>query len=110
VVGKRCRALTFEADEERGRRLRTVLETRLKPAVFKASSPLELSAFCVRGEPISYAEAVRGEFAPISVGDAWGPPWSTTWFHVRGSVPAAWAGRQVVAVFDLGFMAPTGFT
>jgi alpha-mannosidase len=103
-------ALTFEADEDRARRLGAILETRLLPAVFKESLPLELTAFHVRGEPISYADAVQEEFAPIAVGDAWGPPWSTTWFRVRGSVPAAWTGQKVVAFFDLGFLAPTGFT
>src|SRR5438445_8855016 len=74
------------------------------------SGPLELTAFCVRGEPISYADAIRGQFTPIKSGDAWGPPWSTTWFHVRGRVPEAWLGRRVVAQFDLGFAGPTGFT
>jgi alpha-mannosidase len=74
------------------------------------SSPLGLTAFCVRGEPISYADAVRGSFTPIKVGDAWGPPWSTTWFHVTGRVPESWAGLPVVALFDLGFQGPTGFT
>ncbi|HEY8841362.1 MAG TPA: alpha-mannosidase, partial [Candidatus Dormibacteraeota bacterium] len=99
-----------EPDAERRRRLQEVFEKRLLPAVLKESAPLQLTAFCVRGEPIGYADAVRAEFAPIEVGDAWGPPWSTTWFHVRGSVPAAWAGQRVVAFFDLGFLAPTGFT
>jgi alpha-mannosidase len=72
--------------------------------------PLELTAYCVRGEPIGYADAIRGDFVPINVGDPWGPPWSTTWFHVRGRVPEAFAGQRVVAVFDLGFDGPTGFT
>jgi len=97
-------------DSARVRSLRGVLETRLLPAVLKDCAALDLTAFCVRGEPISYAEAVRGSFAPIAVGDAWGPPWSTTWFRVRGSVPPAWAGQKVVALFDLGFLAQTGFT
>ena len=70
------------------------------------STRLELTAFCVRGEPISYAEAIRGNFAPIKAGDRWGPPWSTTWFHIRGRVPESWAGRRVVATFDLGFTYP----
>jgi alpha-mannosidase len=74
------------------------------------TSPLQLTAFCVRGEPISYADAIRGDFVPIEVGDPWGPPWSTTWFHVRGRVPAEWAGQPVLALFDLGFDGPTGFT
>jgi len=71
---------------------------------------LELSAYEVRGEPIPYADAVRCEFRPFQVGERWGPPWSTTWFHIRGRVPEEWAGRSVVARFDLGFAGPTGFT
>ena len=71
---------------------------------------LELTAFCVRGEPISHAEAVRAHYAPFRAGDAWGPPWSTTWFRVRGRVPESWAGQRVIALFDLGFDGPTGFT
>jgi len=72
---------------------------------------LELTARLVRGEPVPYAEAVAGEFRPFSAGDAWGPPWSTTWFHVQGRVPPEWAGRAVAAWFDLGFGdEPTGFT
>ena len=64
----------------------------------------------MRGEPIPYDEAIRGSFAPFHVGDPWGPPWSTTWFRVRGRVPEEWSGKDVVAVFDLGFDGPTGFT
>jgi alpha-mannosidase len=64
----------------------------------------------VRGEPIRYEEAVRGDYRPFRVGDAWGPPWSTTWFHVKGRVPDEWAGEKVVALFELGFEGQTGFT
>ena len=71
---------------------------------------LELTACAIRGEPVAYEDAIRGHFAPFHAGDRWGPPWSTTWFHVRGKVPDAWSGRRVVAVFDLGFEGPTGFT
>src|SRR6184192_2277219 len=67
-------------------------------------------AFSVRGEPISHADAMRNPFAPVRIGDRWGPPWSTTWFHVQGRVPDAWQGRRVVAVFDLGYDGPSGFT
>jgi alpha-mannosidase len=74
------------------------------------NTPLDLSAFCVRDEPITYDDAIRAEFAPFRVGDPWGPPWSTTWFRVRGRAPQVAEGRQVVACFDLGFDGPTGFT
>jgi alpha-mannosidase len=88
---------------------RHVPESSLLPAIYSAHSPLELSAFSVRDEPISYEEAVRADYKPFRTGDAWGAPWSTTWFHVQGRVPAEWSGK-VVALFDLGFDGPTGFT
>jgi alpha-mannosidase len=89
---------------------RFVLENELLPAIHPQRIPLEVSALTVRGEPIGYDEAIRGTYLPFRVGEAWGPPWSTTWFHVEGRVPDAWGGRKVVALFDLGFDGPTGFT
>ncbi len=71
---------------------------------------LELSAYRVPGEPLPYAEAILGEFLPFHVGDAWGSPWSTTWFHVTGRMPDEWSGRPAAALIDLGFAGPTGFT
>src|SRR5829696_6896570 len=41
--------------------------------------------------------------APVTVGHPWGPPWATTWFRFTGEVPAAWSGRRVEALIDLGF-------
>ncbi|HUE68377.1 MAG TPA: glycoside hydrolase family 38 C-terminal domain-containing protein [Candidatus Acidoferrum sp.] len=76
----------------------------------RSSESLELTAFLVRGEPIPYSEAVAGRFQPFGIGHRWGPPWSTTWFHVTGRVPKSWMGMRVAAVFDLGFDGPTGFT
>ncbi|GAC1509832.1 MAG: glycoside hydrolase family 38 C-terminal domain-containing protein [Candidatus Dormibacteraceae bacterium] len=77
---------------------------------YSKNIPLEISAFTVRGEPVGYEEAIHGDFRPFRAGDAWGPPWSTTWFHVQGRVPPEWAGQTVVTLFDLGFDGPTGFT
>jgi alpha-mannosidase len=88
---------------------RHVLESRLLPAVYPSRAPLQLSAFSDRGEPISYEQAIRADYRPFHAGEAWGAPWSTTWFHVQGRVPDEWSG-QVVALFDLGFDGPTGFT
>ncbi|OLD49433.1 MAG: hypothetical protein AUI42_07890 [Actinobacteria bacterium 13_1_40CM_2_65_8] len=86
------------------------IRDQLLAAVEREHEQLELTAFMVRGEPIAYAEAVRGEYRAFKVGERWGPPWSTTWFHVRGHVPEAWAGQTAVAVFDIGFDGHVGFT
>jgi hypothetical protein len=83
---------------------------QLLAAVERESAPLELTAFAVRGEPITFAEAMRGEYQAFKVGDTWGPPWSTTWFHIRGRIPEAWDRKRVIAVLDIGFEGSTGFT
>ena len=84
---------------------------QLLAAIEREGVALELSAFLVRDEPIPFSDAVGGEFKPFRVGDSWGPPWSTTWFHLRGRVPPEWSGQRVVAVLDIGFEGRhTGFT
>src|SRR5262245_41494846 len=85
-------------------RLDRVLAERIRPAVYAASVPLELTAWRAPGEPVPVTHAVDAPDAPFRVGEPWGAPWSTTWFRARGRVPAAWAGLRVEAVFDLGFV------
>ncbi|MFS0712902.1 glycoside hydrolase family 38 C-terminal domain-containing protein [Microbacterium sp. 2P01SA-2] len=80
-----------------------VLTERIRPAVHSARIPLEIAANRLPGEPIAPAEGLALEFEPFEAGSPWGPAWSTTWFRVRGRVPAEWAGRRVEALVDLGF-------
>src|SRR5262245_42468236 len=42
---------------------------------------------------------------PFPVPSRWGPPWGTTWFRLRGEVPADWSTPRVEAIVDLGFHA-----
>src|SRR5712692_8003591 len=91
----------------------TGLETKvglLMAAAEQEHAPLELTAYTVLVELVTFAEAVRGNYLPFHVGDGWGPPWSTTWFHVLGRVPEEWIGKSVVAVFNIGFEGHVGFT
>ena len=80
-----------------------VLEERLRPAIHSRPHALELAAHVVGGEPIPVAEGLDGPFAPMPVGAPWGRAWDTTWFRVRGEVPASFTGCRVEAVVDLGF-------
>lgn len=84
-------------------RRRRVLDERIRPAVYPESVPLEIAAWVAPGEPVPLAEGLAAEHVPVRAGDAWGAPWATTWFRVRGTVPPAWAGKTVEAVLDLGF-------
>src|SRR5690348_6866398 len=85
-------------------RLDRVMAERIRPAVYARSVPLDLAAWPVQGEPVPVTDALAASYAPFRPGQRWGMPWSTTWFWASGSVPAAWAGRRVEAVFDLGFV------
>ncbi|MET4639150.1 glycoside hydrolase family 38 C-terminal domain-containing protein [Mycetocola sp. 2940] len=99
----------------RARIERFVVE-RLRPAIYRGSAPLEVSAWELPDEPVPFADAVTQAFEPFEVGRAWGKPWGTTWFHLTGVVPAEWAelldgfDGRVELIVDLGFLSgQTGF-
>ncbi|TDD97555.1 alpha-mannosidase [Jiangella asiatica] len=95
------------------KRLKRVLNQRLKPAVHRTVAPLTLSAWHVdggQGEPVPPSEALpggaavdEGRYEAVEVGERWGPPWGTSWFRITGTVPAAAAGQRVELVIDLGW-------
>ncbi len=95
------------------RRLERFLRDRIRPARYGATAPLTVTAYSAPGEPISFDEAmlamVDGLFTPFTIGSAYGPPWSTTWFHCVASVPHEWKGATVEARIDLGFGLAPGF-
>ncbi|WP_405901955.1 glycosyl hydrolase-related protein [Streptomyces sp. NBC_00656] len=85
------------------RRLARVLDQRLRPAVYRESLPLDVAIWNVSGEPVPVSEGIAAPYEPVRTGATWGPAWSTSWFRISGTVPAAWAGERVEAVLDLGF-------
>ncbi|MET8975456.1 glycoside hydrolase family 38 C-terminal domain-containing protein [Streptomyces sp. NPDC004539] len=87
--------------EERVERLHT---QRIKPAIYAATVPFAVEAWQAPGEPVSFEEAAAASYEPFEMDTPWGPPWGTTWFRMRGTVPAEWAGRRVESVIDLGFV------
>jgi alpha-mannosidase len=87
-----------------------MLTTRIAPAKYAASVPLDIEVWHVPDEPVPVAEALAADYEPFASGQRWGAPWSTSWFRVRGAVPKEWQGRKVEAVIDLGFtQAQAGF-
>jgi alpha-mannosidase len=84
-------------------RVRRELAERLLPAVYSHAVPLDVAAWDVPGEPVSFDEAMAGDYRPFAVGQRWSRPWGTTWFRFSIDVPAELAGPQLEAVIDLGF-------
>ena len=92
-------------------RAERVLRTALPRFRREAVHEVDISVYHVGGEPVGIDRAMRARFKPFSVGQAWGSPWDTTWFRVRGTVPAGWKGRTAVLVVRLtGATGGTGFT
>ncbi|MEV7995148.1 glycoside hydrolase family 38 C-terminal domain-containing protein [Streptomyces sp. NPDC086077] len=85
-------------------RVERVHNQRIRPAIYAATVPLTVESWQAPGEPVPFTEAAAAPYAPFAMDTPWGPPWGTTWFRMRGQVPADWAGRRVEAVIDLGFV------
>ncbi len=83
-------------------RVRRFTRFRVAPAVYGDARPVEVAAWAVGGEPVPFAAAIGAPFEPFAVGSAWGRPWDTVWFDVRGEVPEEWGSRAELVV-DLGF-------
>lgn len=84
-------------------RIQRELHERVLPAVYHHAIPLTVEAWDVPGEPVSYEEAMEGDYRPFVVGDHWSRPWGTTWFRFSVDVPPELAGPELEAVIDLGF-------
>ena len=86
-------------DEQARRWARALLEA-VEAEVWSPGHAVDIGATHLSGEPVPYAEAVARPFHPFAVGDEWGPLWGTTWFRVRGVVPEAWRGQEVVLRYE----------
>ncbi|OON80126.1 alpha-mannosidase [Streptomyces tsukubensis] len=84
-------------------RIRKLLDRVVRPALYSATVPFDLSAWFLEGEPVPAADALAADYEPFTLGATWGAPWATTWLRAKARIPAAWQGRRVEAVFDLGF-------
>ncbi len=66
--------------------------------------PVDLRAEYIhdRRAPIPYEQAVKAGYRPIRPGKQWGRLWDSAWFRFSGTVPGTHAGREVVALLELG--------
>lgn len=71
-------------------RINRFADQYLAPAVYTRHASVDLTSWDVPDEPVPFAEAVAQDFAPTTIGTAWGRPWSTMWLHVTGEIPPDW--------------------
>ena len=51
-------------------------------------------------DPTPFSERLNLDYKPIKEGEPWGQKWESAWFHLTGSVPKEWSGKNVVAELD----------
>ncbi|HKY15708.1 MAG TPA: glycoside hydrolase family 38 C-terminal domain-containing protein [Microthrixaceae bacterium] len=92
------------------RRLARVRKEYIRPAIWSRRTPFAIESWSVPnrpdgtvGEPVDPEEAAAQSYEPSGPGSAWGRPWGTTWFRLRGEVPVVWEGLPVDAILNLGF-------
>ena len=100
----------LEDNETIKRYVQALIRDAVRAAIHPQRAPLSVEARHVHGEPIDVATARAGPFEPFGVGQAWGGMWDTTWFRMRGEIPADWHGQPVVALVTLGGGGMVGFT
>jgi alpha-mannosidase len=84
-------------------RARRVLNERIRPAIHADAVAFTVERVQLPGEPEPAHVAAARAHEPYTVGEAWGPAWGTTWFHLSATIPERFAGRRLEAVIDLGF-------
>jgi alpha-mannosidase len=90
-------------------RIVRVLHEFVRPRRRGPSVAVDVAAFHVHGEPVPAVDAFVADYQPFPVGGSWGPPWDTTWFRIRGTIPREWHGREVALGFQIGSAGSTGF-
>jgi alpha-mannosidase len=86
-------------------RLNRFVVESLLPSVYSATSPLQIKSWQAPGEPVSFEHATAQQFEDFEIGQSWGMPWGTTWFHITGEVPSEWIDKHdtIEILIDLGF-------
>jgi alpha-mannosidase len=74
---------------------------RLPASFYAAEIPLTAEV-ALADPPLPFSRRLELNYHPISAGEKWGSDWQTAWFHLTGSVPAAWQGLPIVARINLG--------
>ena len=81
-------------------RVRQVAE-RVRDRIYPERAPVAELLVAGPTQRISYAQAqALREFAPVAVGDRFGPAWATHWFRAAFRVPENWAGSRVDLLWD----------
>ena len=69
------------------RRVKSFLDSkRLGGKIYQAKHPVSLTTYAAP-DRITFDEAIRGEYKPLTLGTQFAPLWSTHWVRVEYTIP-----------------------
>jgi len=81
---------------------------------------IELTAEYARTkEPVPFRDRLKLEYEPVREGEIWGEAWDSAWFHLTGTVPESFAGKELclrlnvqgeILIFDAAGVPVCGLT
>lgn len=84
-------------------RLRRLLTQRVRPSLLRTVVPFTVSATPETFEAVPFTAIGTQTLEPFAVGDPWGRPWHSRWFHLSARVDQDSLSERLVAHLDLGF-------
>ncbi|MFM8482943.1 MAG: hypothetical protein ACKOBT_06320, partial [Actinomycetota bacterium] len=63
-------------------RSRRLLTQRVRPAMLRTVGPFRVSATAESFDPVPFAAIETQTLEPFTIGEPWGRPWHSRWFHL----------------------------
>ena len=71
-----------------------VLTANHYPEIYPESVALA-AEYALTKDPVPFRDRLKLEYKPVREGENWGEAWDSAWFHVTGTVPESFAGKEL---------------
>ena len=78
-----------------------VFYKRVRDQIYSSRMPLNCE-YAMTKDPVAYKDRLSLNYKPIQRNEVWGKDWESAWFHVTGSVPAEYAGKELMFLMYIG--------
>lgn len=74
---------------------------RVRPEIY--SDRIDLNCeYAVSKDPVEFKDRLALSYAPLAKDEKWGENWDSAWFHVTGTVPERFAGKEIALLVNVG--------
>ncbi|GFO19170.1 alpha-mannosidase [Plakobranchus ocellatus] len=77
-------------------------DINLKSRLYREKATVTSIKHFAAKDRIPLDDALQGHFKKTSIGEAFGPVWSTHWFELEINIPASWVEREVHLLWNSG--------